>query len=102
MMFRIGPWIRNFCRDRGHTPKPEGTVPTPPNPVVRAFRQPFDDSPQQAQFMKIHGALLNAPHRQVYVDIVGAPGVGKMSLIKKVLLFVLYALALADLSRLCR
>lgn len=92
MMARIGTWIRNFCRDLGHTSKPEETVPTPPSPVMRAFRQPFDDSPQWAEFMKIHGGLLNAPHSHIYVDILGAPGVGKASLMNQVLPFLLHSL----------
>lgn len=93
MMSKVRAWIEKFRSHKHQEPSAERdtfqadkTSTTSSEPVVKAAREPYQDSPNFAEFLKMHSSYGKAPFIHVYLEVVGAPGIGVKSLVNKVII----------------
>jgi hypothetical protein len=65
---------------------------TSPEPIVRALREPYEDSPDFAEFRRMHSGYGRAPFIRVNLEVIGATGSGVRSLVNKVIVIYLFDL----------
>lgn len=92
MMFKLRSWLAKLRSHKHQEPSAEqGTSQadklstTSSEPVVKAAREPYQDSPNFAKFRKMHSSYSKAPLIHVYLEVIGATGIGVKSLVNKVI-----------------